>query len=359
MLPQTPVPPSKNISADDHTAYLLAAIVDSSFDAIISKNLDSIIQTWNAAAERMFGYTAEEAVGKSVVMLIPHHLQNEEAEIIARIRRGERVESFETVRLRKDGTRIDVSLTISPIRHADGSIVGASKIARDITQTKEAERRIRLLLQEVNHRVKNQYAVILSIIRETSNRSQSPKHFEQQLRDRILALARSQDLLVNSGWSGASLAELIEQQLGAFGNEHKVVTLGPPVTLNSNAVQHLGMAMHELGTNSVKYGVLGRGQGQIVIEWKIFPSDGEDFVELCWSEVTGSALAVPDESSRRGFGSVVLERAVPFSLRGEAFIERADDQIRWTLKAPLSEMASRRPSEALMPGAKSLASREA
>lgn len=348
MITQTQISPNNNSSADDHTAYLLAAIVDSSFDAIISKNLDSIIQTWNAAAERMFGYSAEEAVGKSVVMLIPPQLQNEEAEIIARIRRGERVESFETVRLRKDGTKIDVSLTISPIRHADGSIVGASKIARDITQAKEAERRIRLLLQEVNHRVKNQYAVILSIIRETSNRSQSPEDFELQLRGRILALSRSQDLLVDTGWNGASLAELIEQQLGAFGNEHKVITIGPQLTLNSNAVQHLGMAMHELGTNSVKYGVLGSGQGQIVVEWAISDKDGEDFVELTWSESPGQEISSTNSTGRRGFGSVVLERAVPFSLRGEAQVERNSDVIRWTLQAPLSEMVSFRQTPGLM-----------
>ncbi|MBF0679674.1 MAG: PAS domain S-box protein [Devosia sp.] len=348
MLTQPQAQPGSNPSVDDHTAYLLAAIVDSSFDAIISKNLDSIIQTWNAAAARMFGYTADEAVGKSVVMLIPPHLQSEEADIIERIRKGERVESFETVRLRKDGSKIDVSLTISPIRHADGNIVGASKIARDITQTREAERKIRLLLQEVNHRVKNQYAVILSIIRETSNRSQSPEHFERQLRDRILALARSQDLLVNTGWNGASLAELIEQQLGAFGNEHKVVTTGPSVTLNSNAVQHLGMAMHELGTNSVKYGVLGSGQGQIVIEWEISHRDGEDFVELTWNESTGGEISPVNPTVRRGFGSVVLERAVPFSLRGEAHVERGSDFIRWTLVAPLSELVSFRTSPALL-----------
>lgn len=348
MLTQPQSPTSASQTAEDHTAYLLAAIVDSSFDAIVSKNLDSIIQTWNAAAQRMFGYTAEEAIGQSVMMLIPPDLRSEETEIISRIRRGERVESFETVRVRKDGSKIDVSLTISPIRNAEGTIVGASKIARDVTQAKEAERRIRVLLQEVNHRVKNQYAVILSIIRETSNRSQSPQDFEQQLRDRILALARSQDLLVNTGWNGAGLAELIEQQLGAFGNEHKVVTLGPPVTLNSNAVQHLGMAMHELGTNSVKYGVLGSGQGEVVIEWAIVDEAGEDFVELSWTERPDAPLppANPD-TRRRGFGSVVLERAVPFSLRGEAHVERGADFIRWMLRAPLSELVSFRRSPAL------------
>src|SRR5690606_14676769 len=116
----------------------------------------------------MFGYTAEEAIGQSILMIIPESLRGEETEIIEKIKRNERVASFDTTRLRKDGSLIFVSLTISPIKDAAGNIVGASKIARDITATKENERRIRALLREVNHRVKNQFAVLLSVIRETA-----------------------------------------------------------------------------------------------------------------------------------------------------------------------------------------------
>ena len=116
-------------------AYL-AAIVESSDDAILSKDLDGIIQACNAAGERIFGYTAGELVGKPVRILIPDERQKEENEILARIRRGERVDHFETVRLRKDGRRIDVSLTVSPVRDNTGRIIGASKIARDISEHK-------------------------------------------------------------------------------------------------------------------------------------------------------------------------------------------------------------------------------
>jgi len=116
-------------------AYL-AAIVESSDDAILSKTLDGIIQSCNAAGERIFGYTAAELIGKSVRLLIPPERQAEEDEILARVRRGERIDHFETVRVRKDGRRIDVSLTVSPVRDADGRLIGASKIARDITDQK-------------------------------------------------------------------------------------------------------------------------------------------------------------------------------------------------------------------------------
>jgi PAS domain S-box-containing protein len=128
-------------------AYL-AAIVDSADDAIIAKTLDGIIQSCNAAAERLFGYSSDELVGYPVRMLIPAERQSEEDDILARLRRGERIEHFETVRLAKDGRRLDISLTISPVRDASGKIVGASKIARDITALKQAEAERLRLLQE-------------------------------------------------------------------------------------------------------------------------------------------------------------------------------------------------------------------
>src|SRR5205085_9026508 len=114
----------------------LAAIVESSSDAIISKTLDGVILSWNQGAQRMFGYTAEEAVGKSILILIPPERHAEEPRILERLRRGERIEHYETVRVTKDGRRLDISLTVSPIRDDQGRLIAASKIARDITESK-------------------------------------------------------------------------------------------------------------------------------------------------------------------------------------------------------------------------------
>src|SRR5207302_6397269 len=118
----------------------LAAIVETSDDAIISKSLDGIIQTWNAAAERIYGYVAAEAIGHPITMLLPPDRQDEESDILARLAKGERLEHYETARITKDGRRIDVALTVSPVRDASGSLVGASKIARDVTAQKQAQR---------------------------------------------------------------------------------------------------------------------------------------------------------------------------------------------------------------------------
>jgi len=133
--------PALRLQADKATG-LLAAIVDSSDDAIISKTLDGIITSWNAGAERLFGYTAKEAVGRPISMVIPLERRDEERTILARLRQGDRIDHFDTVRVRKDGTKLEISLTISPVRNAAGKIIGASKIARDISARKRVEREL-------------------------------------------------------------------------------------------------------------------------------------------------------------------------------------------------------------------------
>lgn len=140
----------------------LAAIVESSDDAIISKTLDGVIRTWNHGAERLFGYAAQEVIGKSITLLIPPNQLDEEPAILQRLRRGERIENYETLRMAKDGTLLNVSLTVSPVKNSSGTIVGASKIARDITQRKRVEAALR---EEITSRERAEAA-----LRETDRR---------------------------------------------------------------------------------------------------------------------------------------------------------------------------------------------
>jgi PAS domain S-box-containing protein len=326
------------IRQDANVDSRLAAIVDSSYDAIISKDLNSVITSWNRAAERMFGYNAEEAVGQSMLTLIPEHMHDEEIGIIGRIRRGEGVASFDTTRKRKDGSLVAVSITVSPIRNQDGEIVGASTIARDISAARESERRIRLLMREVNHRVKNQFAVILSMVRETSKRSSHPGEFEELIRSRIMALSRSHDLLVTSEWAGASLFDLIQEHLKPFGHEERISLSGPLLTLQSNAVQNLGMAFHELGTNSSKYGALAGEGGRIEITWTVDSDpDAQRKFNLVWRETSSvhAGAAEANGTMRKGFGTVVLQRVAPQSLSGSSNLERSQGNLKWQLSAPL------------------------
>jgi PAS domain S-box-containing protein len=157
--------------AEDHAAAHLAALVMHASDAIISKTLDGIVVSWNPAAEHMFGYSAAEIVGQSIVTIIPPERLHEEDEILGRLRRGDVIDHFETERVRKDGQRIPISLTISPIRRADGAIIGASKIARDISEKKRIEQERDLLLlreqearaeAEAANRAKDDFLAVLS-----------------------------------------------------------------------------------------------------------------------------------------------------------------------------------------------------
>jgi PAS domain S-box-containing protein len=143
-----------NLRSPDLAPYWLAALIESADDAIISKTLQGIITSWNAGAERVFGYTADEVIGKSITILIPPDHEDEEPAILARLRAGERIEHYETVRVRKDGRLIDISLTVSPIKGPNGQIIGASKIARDITEQRQARRE----LYETSERLKLAFA---------------------------------------------------------------------------------------------------------------------------------------------------------------------------------------------------------
>ncbi|HET9469591.1 MAG TPA: PAS domain-containing sensor histidine kinase, partial [Usitatibacter sp.] len=164
----------------------LAAIVASSDDAIISKTLDGTITSWNAAAERMYGYAAAEIVGSSVMRIVPPELRAEEEEILARLSAGERIEHFQTVRVTKGGRRLDVSITISPVRDRDGRIIGASKIARDITAQLEAQRRKDQFLAILAHELRNPLAPVrnaLAIFRQPGV-SQEQRERAQQIAER-------------------------------------------------------------------------------------------------------------------------------------------------------------------------------
>ena len=165
----------------------LASIVDSSDDAIVSKTLDGFITSWNSGAERVFGYFASEAIGKPITLVIPQDRQSEEHEILTRIRRGERIDHFETVRQHKNGSFIVVSLTVSPVKDANGKIVGASKIARDITEQKKNQELIVTLAREAEHRSKNLLANALATV--NLSQSSSTEGLKQVIAGRIQALA--------------------------------------------------------------------------------------------------------------------------------------------------------------------------
>ena len=268
----------------EEAALRLAAIIESSDDAIVGKNLDGIITSWNAGAERIFGYLAEEIIGKPIMLLIPPDHRKAEEAIMARIRRGQRVEHYQTVRQRKHGSLIDISLTVSPVRNAQGIVIGASKIARDITEHKRNEAQIVNLAREAEHRTKNILATVLATVRLSN--SGTSDDLKQLIEGRIDALAKVHTLFVESRWAGAELHRLATQELLAYGGEKegRVRIEGPVVMLEPITAQTTAISLHELATNAAKYGSLSAAGGHVEISWSL-AADGR--LSLRWIESGG------------------------------------------------------------------------
>jgi PAS domain S-box-containing protein len=288
----------------------LAAIVESSDEAIVSKNLDGVITSWNKGAERVFGYTAEEAIGKPITIVIPQERHDEERMILTRIRRGERIDHFETVRQRKHGSLITVSLTVSPVKNIEGKIVGASKIARDITEQKRFQEQITTLAREAEHRSKN----LLANVQATVNLSQSdtPEGLKRAIEGRLRALSNVHSLFVETRWIGAELSTIAKQELAPYretgGNLVRVD--GPQVLLEPNAAQAIAMTLHELATNAAKYGALSAVNGRVELKWSHEPGGR---LNLRWVETGGPAIQAP---TRKGFGGRIIEQMIA-QLRGK------------------------------------------
>ncbi len=290
----------------EHINGHFAAIVVSSDDAIISKDLNGMIRSWNKGAVRVFGWTAEEVVGRHVSVLIPGDRLDEEPGIIERIRRGQRVDHYETIRQRKDGTPLNVSLTVSPVKNAAGQVVGASKIARDITDRKRAEEGRELLLHEIKHRVKNTLGTVQAIAAQTFR--DGPKVERDAFAGRLRSLSRAHDLLTQHDWDQVSARGIFEQALAPFQeNSHTRFTLnGDDLILTANQALLLAMALHEPATNAVKYGALSNDDGTVDLNWHVRRGQSGRVLTLAWREIGGPQVGAPQ---RKGFGSSLIERA--------------------------------------------------
>jgi two-component system, chemotaxis family, CheB/CheR fusion protein len=315
------------------TGQRLAAIIDSSDDAIVSKDLSGIVTTWNHGAERLFGYTASEIIGKSITTLIPPDRHDEERDILNRIRRGERVSPYWTVRRRKDGGLVDISLTVSPVKDAAGRVVGASKIARDISDKKQAQARMELLAREIQHRTKNMFAVVLAVVSRSFAGKQSVKDAEACVMSRLHSLGQTHAMLIDKEWQGADVADIVRSEMVPFIG--RVQVEGPPLTLGARAAENFALAVHELATNAAKYGALSNATGRVHISWSKVAPDGSERFIFRWREEGGPPVSPP---TARGFGSAVLEQAMAEHFDVPPRIDFAMEGLRYELNGPLDAM---------------------
>jgi PAS domain S-box-containing protein len=442
-----------------------SALVESSDDAIVAKNTDGIVISWNPAAERLFGWTSDEMVGGSIRRLLPPDRQEEEDHILARIRAGERVHPFYTKRLHKDGHQLDLQVSVSPVRDASGKIIGASKLARDVgeylrvqqavreseerfrtlaenmsqfawmanpdghifwfnkrwyeftglsdaealdqrrrsvvhpdhrkrvvaryleaiaagedyedtfqmrnkdgdycwflsranpirndagqivrwfgtntdvTEQREQSEQIRLLLMEVNHRSKNMLTTIQALARRSAP---SEEGFLSRFEDRVQSLAINQDILVGREWRQVPLDELVRLQLAfirdALG-EFRVS--GPPLSLAPRAAEVIGMALHELATNSLKYGALSTESGSVDIGWS-HREDGTG-LKVWWRESGGPEVIEPAHS---GFGMTLIRDVPQHNLGAETTLNFRPQGVCWELTADHSVLSKPVPANA-------------
>jgi two-component sensor histidine kinase len=242
---------------------------------------------------------AEEIMGKPTIILVPPERHQEEGLILERIRCGERVDHYETIRRRKDGSLLDISMTISPVRDANGKIVGASKIARDITDRKRSEAQISILAREAEHRAKNLLANVAAMVQ--LSQADTPDGLKEAIQGRITALARVHSLFAKSHWAGAELDSLVKQELSPYSRDGRTQIDGPSVMLKPDLAQAIVVTLHELATNAAKYGALSGAEGQIRVEW----SRAEDRqLVVRWTEAGGPPAKPP---TRKGFGTRAIE----------------------------------------------------
>ncbi len=249
---------------------------------------------------------------------------------VARANRGE-TSRFSGRFLAAAGTPKCLDVLVAPVRDSEGEIRKLVATARDITEAKEAEEQIKLLMHEVNHRSKNLFAVVQAVTRQIGT-GEEAKIYARRLSERLAALSQSYDLLVKSEWRGVDMRELVLSQLGHFKDliGNRVFVDGPPAQLTPAAAQSLGMALHELATNAAKYGALSGTEGRVRIVWAIAQCEGGRYFRIRWAEEGGPEVKVPERS---GFGHTVLVKLAKRALSAKVILEFEPSGLVWLLSA--------------------------
>lgn len=310
-------------------AEILSALVASSRDAILSHDLGGRILTWNTAAQELFGFAAEEVIGQSVEMLYPKTWTQSLGRYRDDVLSGEAAD-FEAEMCGQGGRLLDLWVTASPIRGSAGDVVAISNILRDVTEMRAEEEAREAEAREVIHRAKNMLTVVNAIHRQTARKADSLEEFAEIFGARLQSLVTSTDVLVQGRWQAASLRNLAVSQLRPFVNDlSRVHLLGPEVSVDVQAAQVLGMALHELATNASKYGALAQPEGEITLSWEMIGGPGATVLRVAWEE-TGIALDGPPKS--HGFGTDVLTKLAASMLGAEPVYALGTEGVVWRVE---------------------------
>jgi PAS domain S-box len=322
----------------------LAAIVNSSRDAIFGFSLDERISSWNVGAERIFGMTAEQMVGQPLSMLLPPEPSEETRKFFVSHERPKRLAEFDMTWVRPDGTSVPLAISYSPVCDHEGVLFAGKLIARDVTERVRAERHTEMMLAELNHRVKNTLATVQAIAQQTLANASDLPAFRDSFLSRLLALSNTHNLLARDAWLGAPLIGIINSELAPYRNDSdtrvddaRVRLQGDEINLPPKQALALSMAFHELATNAGKYGSLSVPEGQVTVTWATRMKDHRPWLLLQWTESGGPAV---DPPTRRGFGSRLIDEGVPYELDGEVTLAFPREGVTCTIDVPLDEVVS-------------------
>jgi PAS domain S-box-containing protein len=289
----------------------------------------------NDAFLELTGYDREEVLGQSFNFLMARGTDPDSlariAAAFARTSKG----GLEICYRRKDGSEFWSAILISPVQDESGDVVQNFASFVDLTDHKQEQARSRMLIDELNHRVKNTLATVQSIVWQALRNSTDPEVIRESIESRLFALSRSHDLLTRENWEGAGLLDLLKAALEPFGvangrSEHFVIT-GRNIRVSPRVALALGIAFHELATNAVKYGAFSNKVGSVLISWTIEPSPEGDRLLLRWQEKDGPPVTPP---SRKGFGTRVIERGLAHELEGVVDLDYRTDGVVCTIDFP-------------------------
>ena len=307
-------------------------------DAIVSTDERGRIILFNTAAEEMFGFTAAEVINRPIEMLLPdrfHISHRQEVHDYAATASAPRIMGHkrEVVGRRGDGSEFPVEATLCR-RVIDGRLI-LTVAVRDVTERKQLEEHRRLLNAELQHRMKNLMAVISAVVSLTARASGSVIAFRDAIQNRLLAVARSNDLLLAENANKVDLRTLLNAELAAYSDRGhgNVVLRGPLVSVPARLVVALSLIAHELATNSAKHGALGRVGRQVTIAWSLEDDAGQQRLLLHWRETGGAEVTSP---VKHGFGTELIEQSLCKAIRGKVQVDYHADGLDWRMELPLS-----------------------
>ena len=321
-----------------HLHDLAELVIENAADAIFVMDTGGRTLSANAAAERTLGWLKHELVGQLLHDMVHHHYPDGRPFPIIECPLGHvfssqtRLEKHEEVFFHRNGDPIHVACSNAPIIR-DGQMIGAVLIAVDITERKRIEEHQRVLLNELNHRVKNTLATVQSIVAHSLRGTSTISEARSAIEHRLIALSRAHDVLTRESWDGADLSDIVAEAFEPYESDaHRFQCHGPPVRLSPSAALAAAMALHELCTNAIKYGALSNDTGTVHLTWRIDDSNGAR-LHLRWEEQGGPPVVPP---SRRGFGTRLIERTLAQDLRGTVNLDFAPTGVVCTLTSSLS-----------------------